>query len=198
MLDAFNDMIGGLYHGDASAWQVDAILDWEDKVREAVRSARLAEAPKSATDVMSAGADNCRTWRVTCYSILRALQDGSGDAATERAEAEIEASKQEQLAAEATARAVTAENPDEAERARAAAAAHRDKAGACRVHAVFCMRWQVAFDEAHAAGSAMLANEVPRAVNVGEAVVNAGGAKEIPAEKSWAAPSRPAMAGRRA
>lgn len=190
LLNAFAAMTNDLHYGDAPDRQVDAVLDWEDDVRRAV-AAVPADVPADC-EVTFGGAARCRTWRVSCYAILAALQGQARDADVLRAEADDKAGEQERLAVDADNSAATSDDERTAAAFRAEAAKHREDAEACRDLSRRLMGWQIAAQDAHVGGTRMLADELPRAYQVGEAVVRAGGAREVYGDKRWAVGGRAA------
>ena len=196
MLMAFAGMMNDLHYGDAPDRQIDAVLDWEDDVRR-VAAAVPANVPADC-EVTFGGAAVCRTWRTSCYSILAALKAQAGDAVVRRIEADGEAAERDRLAAEAEAAAAAQDDPATAGACRAAAGKHREDAEAFRNLSRRLLEWQIAAEDAHASGTRMLADELPRAQRVGEAIGRAGGAREVYGNKHWAGGSRPVTRGRAA
>ena len=186
LLNAFAGMTNDLRYGDCPDRQVDAVLDWEDAVRRA--AAAVPSSVPADCEVTFSGAASCRTWRTSCYSILQALAAHAEEAVLRRIEADRSAARHDQAAAaaEADAAAAAAAAGADAFALLAAAAEHREAAAAARYLSRQLMDWQVAAGDAHASGSAMLSDELPRAERVGEAIGRSGGVREVYRDKHWA------------
>lgn len=176
LLTAFTAMLGDVGYANASARQIDGILDWSDHVARAVARAKMMHARPGTLDVTFTGSATHRTWRVSCHSILAALSAQAEEARVRRAEQNVKAADLEQRAA--------------AEEDEMAAASLRDEAVEARGEVSDLIQWEIAANDAHTFGESVIRNEEPVARRVFEGIQAAGGIREVPADKRYAATAR--------
>lgn len=90
LLTAFTAMLNDVGYANASARQIDGILDWSDYVSRAVRHADEMGASAGCMEVTFSGSATHRTWRISCMSILAALQSQAEEARVRRGDADAE------------------------------------------------------------------------------------------------------------
>jgi Na+-translocating ferredoxin:NAD+ oxidoreductase RnfC subunit len=186
LLTAFTAMTSDLTAADASDRQIDGVADWEDHVREALRHATEMGASTECTTVAFLGASLHRTWRASCFAILRALRAQADEAAARRAENARARDEHARAAEESLARAEAAATPEDRGRHIAEAARHRDGQAAARERIRKLLNWETAAGDAHTFGGRILANEEPYARIVHDGIAQAGGRHEVPADKNYA------------
>jgi hypothetical protein len=186
LLAAFTAMTSDLTAADASDRQIDGVQDWEQHVREAVLRATEMGASPECTTVMFLGSTKHRTWRTSCFAILATLSAQEEEARAKRAENARARDEHARGAEESYARAKAATDPVERGRHIAEAARHRDGKEAAQEWIRRSLNWETAAADARAFGDQVLCNEEPNAQRVHDAIAQAGGLHEVPADKNYA------------
>lgn len=186
ILTAFEQMLGGLFGGDAPGWQIDQIIFWEEKVSWAVTCADLADADASTLGVPDGEGSGLPVWHLSCLSFLQSLQRQEREADRMRAEELAAAAEAEHAAA-----AALSAGGDQAEANAAWYQAEAERhCEAARKYAA----WQTAARDARIYGTGMLTGALPRHQDAAAGLAAAGGAGEVYRDTSWAVSDR--LAGR--
>lgn len=186
ILTAFEQMLGGLFGGDAPGWQIDQIIFWEEKVSWAATCADLADADASTLGVPDGEGSGLPVWHLSCVSFLQSLQRQEREADRMQADETAAAAAADHSAAAALsaggdqAEANAAWHLAEAERHREAARRNEDWLAAARVARIY--------------GTGMLTGALPRHQDAAAGLAAAGGADEVYRDTSQAVSGR--LAGR--
>jgi hypothetical protein len=187
ILTAFEQMLGGLFGGDAPGWQIDQIIFWEEKVSWAVTCADLADADAGTLGVPDGEGSGLPVWHLSCLSFLQSLQ---------RQEREADRMQADETAAAAaaghSAAAALSAGGDQAE---ASAAWYLAEAGRHREAARRNEDWLTAARDARIYGTGRLPGALPRHPDAAAGRAAAGGAGEVYRDTSRAGTARPASRG---
>jgi hypothetical protein len=132
----------------------------------------------AARDTASAARERAARERAAAGTCADQALAAAHLAAAAQADADATAAEAHAAAAEAAA----------AEHA-AAGVRHREEAGKARELSRRFLEWDITASDAHTFGERVLRNEQPIAVRVGEGIAAAGGLREVPASKRYAAAS---------